>query len=206
MGYTDGQEVAAALGLTYTSLSPDQQALCDQCADAATAYLDRKMRRSFPAAAAVTNELHPFDGPALYLNETPVLGIDAVRARYTIVGAAPWQLVAMQSYELLDAATGLLLVLPLGDPVTSADVLDLWQYGAGWLFSVDYRYGSPVPADVRLAALELASTSFQAWQAPDIRLYKSISIGQLTVSIGQIGAASSSVAETIANYRRVVLA
>lgn len=206
MGYTDGQEVATRLGLDYTTLSPDQQDLADQCAAAATAYLDRKMRRSFPQAAAVTNELHPFDGPSLYLHQTPVLGIDAVRARYTIVGANPWTLVANQSYELLDPQQGLLLVLPLGDPVSGGDVLDLIQYGAGWLFSVDYRYGAPVPDDLRLAAQEVACTAFQVWAAPDTRLYKSISIGQLTVSIGETGKPSSSVAETIANYRRVVLA
>jgi hypothetical protein len=161
MAYTDADTVALHLGRTLTV---DQEAQVDALVPAATAWIDARTNRSWELTAPITGEAHALYGPCLYLKQAPVASVEAVSVRSLTPGATARTLTAGVDYELLDAATGLVLI--------------------GTYYTVDYRasvdYTPAVPLDGRIA---LAATMLvAAWLRPaldgitgDIQSYR---IGQ----------------------------
>lgn len=163
MAYTTAAKVAALLGLT---LSAGQQSLVtDDLEPAARAYVDRFTGRSWGATSPVSGEVHTVYSGVVYLNQKPVTAVTTVTYRSQYIGAAAVTLVAADTYELLDAATGRLLVsVPDGSLVT-----------------VSYTHSATaVPADIALAAAWLVAANLHdaTLADPQFRGVKSYAVGQ----------------------------
>lgn len=161
--YTTADKVAAFLGLT---LSAGQESLItDDLEPAMSAYIDRYTGRSWGVSSPVSNELHTVYGRAVYLKNKPVVAITAVSYRSPAIGATGTALTSGDTYELLDATTGMLMVsAPLGS-----------------LLTVSYTHGATsVPADIAHAAtLLVAAQLHDATLAdPQFRGVKSYQVGQ----------------------------
>jgi hypothetical protein len=139
--YSSTQQVADYLGTDLTGL---QSIEADRLLLAAESWIDGRTGRTWGVTASTT-ETQTIAGQALYLRITPVASVTSVSIRSTYVNAA-WSAV---SYELLDAAQGLVL-LP-------------WGY-AGWLAQVVYVPAQTVDPRVSLAATKLTAH----WLQPTI--------------------------------------
>jgi len=143
-GYCTPADVAAELG--GAAFSPEETALCDARIAAVELLLDKELGRSWLMPSPVSGEQSRIYGSHLYLQQRPVVSVEAVRVRADIPGAVPQPATALEQYELLDAAAGLLL-------------LGYWYCPATWV-SVDYTHAGPtgpVPADVALFTAKAAA-------------------------------------------------
>lgn len=132
--YTTVQQVADHLGVDLTGLQSIEAA---RLIPAASAWIDGRTGRTW-GATDPTTETQTVVGQGLYLRKVPVASVASVSIRSTYVNAT-WSAV---SYELLDAAQGLLL-LP-------------WGY-AGWLAQVVYTPAQVVDPQITLAATMLTA-------------------------------------------------
>lgn len=176
-------------------------------AAAATQAIDRYTGCTWDGTAVVA-ELHTVLGPTLRTLRTPVTGISLVRTRPQSIGAAWATLVAGDTYELLDAAAGIILLSGRYDAIRTDDAV---VYGR--MAEVTYTVPGTVPAPVLLAAEMLvagmlASAQATANQAQGIRQY---SVGaELTVQYFDSAATATaalppSVRALLDQYRRPVM-
>lgn len=162
MVYSTPDKVAAFLGLTL-SLGQDDL-VTDDLEPAVRAYIDQFTGRSWEVSSPVTAEQHTVSGGGVYLKHRPVSAISAASYRSPYIGASDTALVADSTYELLDGATGKLLV-------SAPD---------GSILSVSYTHtGTAVPADIAHAAtLLVAAQLHDATLAdPQFRGVKSYRVG-----------------------------
>ena len=163
MAYTAAATVAALLGVT---LSAGQQTLVTGTLEPAMrAYIDRYTGRSWEVSSPVTGELHTVTGGVVYLKQRPVTAITAATVRSQHIGGEATALVADSTYELIDAANGVLLV-------SASD---------GSLLTVSYTHGgAAVPADIGLAAswLVAAHLSDALVDSVELKGVKQYSVGQ----------------------------
>lgn len=190
--YTDAQKIAAYLG---TALTGDQQTQAGVMADAATAWIDRYLGRSWQATSPVTDEKHSIIGDRVYLTNRPVVALTSVKTRGIYEGATVTTLSASQ-YELLDTVNGIVLL----DGWTSGDDLALTSY----THSV-----STAPADVQLAASMIAAGWLGGALNPGTSGVESLSVGQNDVSVKYSATRSDVPKEALSilnGYRQVVIA
>lgn len=128
-------------------------------ADAVTAAIDRYTGRTWDGST-VTAELQTVLGREVYLDRKPVTAVSLVRTRPRAIGADWTTLTAGETYELIDAAAGLLLVSGRYDVITPS-------YGAyGHDLEVTYTVGGDLPpAPVTLAAEMLAASMLASGSA-----------------------------------------
>lgn len=178
--YTTHTKVAALLGVTLTA---GQQALVtDDLEPAIRAYVDRYTGRSWGVSSPVTGEAHTVYGGVVYLKNRPVAAISAATYRSLSIGSDPTTLVVDSTYELLDAANGVVLV-------AAPD---------GSLLTVSYTHNAAtVPADIGLATawLVAAQMSDVLLSAPELRGLKQYAAGQGDLSLTFDSEASSSQAQ-----------
>ena len=191
--YTDATRIAAQLDATFT---PAQAAQADVVAAAITAWIDTRTGRSWQASGAIADELHQIYGDRVFLNAPPVALVTAVAVHPgSAVGA--WTALAASDYELVNAATGLLL-LPLGYATCSAQV--------------SYTSTTALPADIQSAADVLAADLLFVTLNPESAGAESVSVGQNDITVRYAGAGgthSAAVLQAIAAvdaHRRPVLA
>lgn len=168
MAYTTPAKVAALLGLTLTS--GQQDLVTSDLEPAMRAYIDRYTGRSWGVTSPVSGEAHTVYGGVVYLNQKPVSAVSAVAYRSQYIGASAITLVAADTYELIDAARGRLLV-------SAPD---------GSLVTVSYTHGATaVPADIQHAAtLLVAANLHDATLAdPQLRGVKTYQAGQGDIRI-----------------------
>lgn len=168
MAYTTYAAVAALLGVT---LSADQQTLVTGTLEPAMrAYVDRYTGRSWGVASPVTGELHTAYGGVVYLSNRPVSAVTAASYRSQAIGSATTTLVDGSTYELADAANGVLRVsVPYGS-----------------LISVSYTHTAiTVPADIQHAATLLVAAQMgdALLSDPSLRGVKGYSVGQGDLTI-----------------------
>ena len=191
--YTDANKIAAYLGVTLTGA---QQTQAGVMADAATAWIDRYLGRSWQATSPVTDELHAIIGDRVYLTHRPVVAVSSVKTRAIYEGATITTLSASQ-YELLDAASGLVL-------------LEGWTSGADVLALTTYTHSvSTAPADVQLAASMIAAGWLGGALNPGTAGVESLSVGQNDVSVKYSATRSDVPAEArsiLNGYRSIVVA
>lgn len=195
VAYTDAAAIAGYLGVTLTS---PQQTQAGVLAAAATAWIDRYCGRSWQASSPVTDELHELVGDTVYLNNRPVTAVSSVkvRARYADAGVTTLD---SGSWELLDAANGVLLILG-------------WAFGGTTLALVSYTHtatSAAVPDDVALASTMIAASWLSQALRPSTQGVESVAVGQSDVIVkfsasrGEIPAEALSILRA---YRRVVIA
>lgn len=185
--YTDAAKIAAYLGLTLTA---GQQTQAGVMADAATAWVERRTGRSWQAAA-VADEAHEVIDGAVYLHRA-VTAVASVKVRARTVDAIVTTL-GTDAWELLDAASGVLLV------VAESEVLAL----------VSYTPASTVPADIQLAATMVASSWLQPSLAPQTEGIESASVGQSDAQVkfrAERGAVPAKALEILREYTRLAFA
>jgi hypothetical protein len=190
--YTDATKIAAYLGKTLTA---PQIAQATVMADAATAWIDRYLGRSWQIASPVTDELHGLVGDTVYLNQRPVAAVSVVKTRAEYADAPSTTLDASQ-WELLDATNGVLRILG-------------WA-GVGALALVTYTHtGITVPADVGLAATMIASAWLGGSLAPGTNGVESIAVGQNDINLKFSASRSDVPVEALSilnGYRQIVVA
>jgi hypothetical protein len=164
--YTDAQKIANYLGTTLTSA---QQTQAGVMSDAATAWIDRYLGRSWQATSPVTDEKHSIIGDRVYLTHRPVVAVSSVKTRGIYEGATVTTLSATQ-YELLDTVNGVLL-------------LDGWSSGDDLALTTYTHSVSNAPADVQLAASMIAAGWLAGSMSPGTLGAESISVGQNDINI-----------------------
>jgi hypothetical protein len=210
--YTDDGAVGRYLGQTLTGAQAVQ--VLTVLAPAATAWIDSHTGRSWQTPAipddaelpTVLGERVQVVAGQARLQRVPVAAILAVRARSLTPGAAVTTLTAGRDYELLDTATGLLLVNRYGYS-TSA-----WS-GVDEYLTVDYTVlavgASTIPAAVQLAATTLAAVALLPTITPEMQAgaIQSISLAGGDISLTyadwqQTGQVPPQVEQWLAAYRR----
>lgn len=158
-GYATTTTVAAYLGATFTAGQITEAGLLIQAAEE---WIDARMGQAW-LVASPTTEIHtvPADG-MLRLYNRPVTAITSVAVRAPTIGATSTALVAGTSYELLDAATGLLAV-------------SLYQ---GYRASVVYTHTLAVPERIALATKLLVAYWMEPILSGEQRDIKGIQFGQ----------------------------
>ena len=141
--YTDAYRVADYLG---SALTAAQEAQVASLIPAAGEWIESYTGRSYGLSDPVVGETHALlwnaRGGVVYLRNRPVASVQAVRARYPLVGATATTLTAGQHYELLDPDHGTLLL----DASCPGDRIE-----------VDYTPNVPVGPKVQLAATILVA-------------------------------------------------
>lgn len=190
--YTDAAKISAYLGKTLTG---SQQTQAGVLADAATAWIENYLGRSWQTASPITNELHSIIGDRVYLSHRPVAAVSAVKTRGNYEDAAETTLTSSQ-YELLDATNGVLL-------------LEGWSAGDG-LALVTYTHTmTTVPADVGLAATMIASAWLGGSLTPGTAGVESIAVGQNDIALKFSTSRSDVPVEALSilnGYRSIVIA
>jgi hypothetical protein len=190
--YTDAAKIAAYLGKTLTGAQENQAGVM---ADAATAWIDRYLGRSWQATSPVTDELHTLVGDTVYLDRRPVTLVSSVKTRAEYADAPQTTLDASQ-WELLDAANGIVRILGWA----SSAVLAL----------VTYTHDATIaPADVQLAASMIAAGWLGVSLAPGTNGAESIGVGQSDVVVKFSSSRSDVPAEALSilnGYRQIVIA
>ena len=191
--YTDAQKIAAYLGTTLTSA---QQTQAGVMSDAATAWIDRYLGRSWQATSPVTDEKHSIIGDRVYLTHRPVVALTSVKTRGIYEGATVTTLSATQ-YELLDTVNGIVL-------------LDGWVSGHDEIALTTYTHSvNTAPADVQLAAAMIAAGWLGGALNPGTAGVESLSVGQNDVSVKYSATRSDVPVEALSilnGYRQVVIA
>lgn len=171
-GYSTNVLVAAEMGRTFTVA---QQSQCDGLIEEAEDLIDQITSRAWLSTSPVTDELHTVEGPVVYLTNKPVTAITSVKVRRMAIGSTDTTLTAGSTYELLDAANG---VLSLGNAYRE------------YLVKVTYTFTTPeaVPPLIRRAATMLVAH----WMVPRLNTdsygIKRYSVGQeLTVEFKDDG-------------------
>jgi len=124
------------------SLTTAETAQAQTAIDTATALIDRRTGKSWMGGpATVSNEMATVSGGRLFLAHPPVQSVTSVSVRDVAIGATANALIAGTSYELLDAATGELLV-------AAAD---------GMRATITYVTAQTVPAHIKYAAELIAA-------------------------------------------------
>jgi len=181
--YTDAAAIEAYLGVTFT---PEQEALAETFAEAATSFVDRYTGRTWQTVSPATGETLPvLPAPGgtsvaagqVFLRHAPVSAVTAVALRTAYPNDPPTTLDAV-TWELVDPAHGVLTVAG----------------GSGWsggLFAVvDYTYSDAVPPDIAMATTMIAAGVMQQQRTgaaiaaqPQLAGVESISVGQNDVSV-----------------------
>lgn len=167
MPYTTHAKVSAFLGVTLTA--GQQSLVTDALEPAVSAYIDRFTGRSWGGASPVTGEQHTVLGGVVYLKNRPVTAITAATVRTLSIGSEPSAL-AEGSYDLVDAANGVLLV-------SATD---------GALLSVSYTHAATTaPADIQHAATMLVAAQLHdaLLSDPSLRGVKQYAVGSGDLSI-----------------------
>lgn len=157
-GYTNTTLVAEELGRTLTS---DQTTQAAGLIDEAEAFIDHKTGRAWMVPSPSTEILTVPDDSVVRLTNRPVTAVSSVSVRAAAIGATSTALVAGTSYELLDAAGGLLLVSGY----------------AGYVATVSYSHATPAPADIRRAATLLVAHWLLPRLLPDLQGVRRLSVG-----------------------------
>lgn len=181
MAYTDADAVALHLNRTLTV---DQEAQVDALVPAATAWIDARTNRSWDLTAPITGEAHTLYGPCLYLKQAPVASVEAVRVRSLTPGATARTLTAGVDYELLDAATGLVLIGT--------------YYAVDYRASVDYTPNVPLDGRIALAATMLVAAWLTAALSGGRGSIKRRTLGDVTVEYAAQPATAYGVPEDVA--------
>lgn len=192
--YTDAAKIAAYLGVTLTGAQQNQAGVL---ADAATAWIDRYLGRTWQDDGSVTDEQHGILGDRVYLNNRPVLTVTSVKTRAIPFVGFGWTTLSAGQYELEDAQNGVLLI-------------------SGWSLSyearalVTYTHGATsAPSDVQLAASMIAGSWLSQTLRPNTQGIDSVSVGQGDIQVKFSSSRSDVPAEArsiLAGYRRFVVA
>ena len=190
--YTDSQKIAAYLGATLTGAQATQAGVM---ADAATAWIDRYLGRTWQTTSPVNDELHGIIGDRVYLTHSPVVAVSSVKTRDSREGSTVTTLTADQ-YEVLDARNGLL-------------VISGWAIG-DYLALVSYTHSvTAAPADVGVAATMIASAWMGGALAPGANGVESMALGQNDINIKYAATRSDVPVEALSildGYRQIVIA
>lgn len=144
-GYCEATDVAAQLGLSFTGA---QHVQCASLIERAEAYLDSQTNRSW-LVGEQTQEAHFSPAELLLLEFFPVSSVTAVYGR-SALGEDETTLTADVDYEVRDLDAGIIRLVTPGD------------YDR---IRVTYTPSSAVPADVKMATVELVA----AWMQPSLR-------------------------------------
>jgi hypothetical protein len=187
-GYTSPSQVAGAVGQEFTSA---QNARCLELIAEAEDWIDTYAGRTYKTSTVITSERQTLYGRDLFLTVTPVTSIQQVRVRYRTIANPYTTLTATTEYEVLDLATGHLL-MPYS--ISGAEAL------------VDYTPAVTVPGRITRACTLLVAN----WMASSTNGLpsgvKRYSVGgELTVEFadGSVGTVPQEVRDLI-GPRRVV--
>jgi hypothetical protein len=136
--YATVATLEAYLGRELTDAESDG---ADAACAAATDFVDQYTRKTWQSAT-VTGELHTVTRNVVLLDLVPITAITSITARSPYVGAVVTTLAAGTDYELIDAASGTLLV---NQPV-------------GTILTVGYTRPATVPASITQAANIIAAS------------------------------------------------
>lgn len=172
-GYASTAEVAAYLGLTFTS---PQNTQADALIEAAELYVDRTTHRVWKVGATVTNEDHyGLDGPYIWLRQPPITGVTSIVRRWSLADTSPLTLVAGVDYEVEDLPTGRISLRGVWDAVSGE--WEPWLLGSNPRYRVTYTTANTVDADIALATKMLVAH----WMRP---LLEGIGSGIQSYSVG----------------------
>jgi hypothetical protein len=174
-GYTTAALVAKEMG---TDLTAPQ---LDQCADmiaAAESVVDLETGRTWLTASSSATELHTVLGPAVYLENRPVVSITSAQMRPMSVGAAQRTLTAGTDYELIDPTNGVLLLAGYAYP---RDVVINTEYTShqGFILTVVYTHAMVLDPAIQKITSELVAywmqrrttidtSDIKSFEAPDL--------------------------------------
>lgn len=170
-GYSTATLVAQELGVDLTGPQLDQ---CADLISEAEGWIDQETGRSWLATSPTTSELHTISGPFVYLTNRPVSAITTVQVRPFGVGATWNTLVAGTDFELLDAANGILSILPAYDALVT---LPGSGGMSGWLSRTTYTSTTPVPLHIQRATTLLVAHWMLPRLNPDRQGVESYSVG-----------------------------
>jgi hypothetical protein len=139
MAYCTADEVNEILG---GSLSPEAEDAAVGVVEGVSAFIDVYTGQSFGAAGLVADEVQTVRTGQVRLSRPPVTAVSAVSVTEPYIGAVPVPLVDGQSYQLIDASSGLLLVAACDGAVATI------SYTAA---------AASVPAHINLAAKILSA-------------------------------------------------
>lgn len=191
-GYTTAALVEAEMGVTLTAA---QTTAATDLVGEAESLIDRYTARAWIVASPATDTLVvPADG-VLGLSQRPVTAITSVSVRPATIGAASTALVAADTYELLDAADGQVLVSTVY---------------RGYLATVAYTHtntAAALPLGIQRAATLLVAAWLLPRLNPDRAGLDSYEVGgELKVKISTEKSLPPDVLRILDAYAAVVLA
>jgi len=160
-GYCAAADVADFLAVTFTA---GQTTQADNLIEQAEIFIDEETNRGW-LMGAQTDEAFHHPGHYVFVRYAPVTSIDAITGR-TALGEDEAALVVDEDYEMRDLEAGLIyLVYP----------------GSYDRILVDYTPVGTVPADLKLACIELVADYMQPHLQPGSYGVESYSLPDLTV-------------------------
>lgn len=164
-GYCTAAEVAAFLGVTFTAGQTTQAGVLIEQAES---YIDGETNRAW-LVGAQTDEVHYIDNSRfIFLQFAPVTSVQAITGRAAL-GASETTLTANVDYEVRDLAAGLIALVSGGyDQV-----------------KVDYTPVAAVPAEIKLACIQLVANWLQPQLQPGSYGLDSYSLPDLTVNFAR---------------------
>lgn len=157
-GYCQILDISLHLGMIssgLTTLTTDQQTRANDLIAAAEAYIDRETRKGW-LLPPITSERYTLLEPVLYLRSRPVASVQSIETRTTQVGDTLTTLTQGTDYELLDPDRGeVRFVAGYGASDPNAPRM----FFAPSIAFVSYTPNLPVPADITLAATQIAAAS-----------------------------------------------
>jgi hypothetical protein len=180
--YCTPDKVAQVLGKTLTA---EQVNLLDQIIIESAEHWVEERRGQVWQVAAITDEAYyGLPGPNLYLQTTPIVSVQSVKARMGI-SATETTLVAGTEYEVRDLTRGWLYI-PAQGGGAAGDIVRAGGAGDGGglpydRIRVSYTPATTVPAHIGLATALLAAHYLQAQLSGVPPGVESYSVGDLTV-------------------------
>ena len=159
MSYCTGDDVAAALGVTFT---PEEEAHAEQLIAVAQDWIDEFTHQTWEASTPILAERHRLEGPRVYLHVVPLASVEAVWQAPWYLGSTPTLIEALSGYQLVNATTGELriagyrygeILVDYTPAVTPppAIVDACTQMVAGRMGGLTSASGQTLPADVKRA-------------------------------------------------------
>lgn len=179
-GYTTAANVAAFLGLTFTSGQTSQATALVSIAED---VIDTWTRRGW-LLPQIEAEQHDLLTDHIYLDNAPVTSVDLVQARTRQIGD-PWvTLTALSDYELINVKKGDLQI-SYGWSGGSDPMLFGTGYGYpfSYLLAVTYTPNLPVPGDIAQAATQMVAHWMFHQVSPNLYGLTKDSSGELGITI-----------------------
>jgi hypothetical protein len=182
--YCTPDKVAQVAGVTLT---PEQINLVDQVLIEAAEHWVEERRGQVWQTAAITDEAYfNLPGPNLYLKTTPIVSVQAVKARANL-GDTETTLPATD-YEVRDLTRGWLYIPAQGGSLAGGSLRAGGADGGGGLpydrIRVSYTPATTVPVHIGLATAMLVAHWLQPAMSGIVSGVQSYTVGDLSVTFG----------------------